>query len=280
MSCAKFIREFHSNFTTSVTKKRKRKRRKGSIFQCLIGNSQKLDKIFGRSDECDSQLNKKKIVSSQKVPTPTIESLPSAPMESESVKRSSSVKIAKPTQVAMVEGTSVTPRQRPKGQGVGTGPISLSGQIVSQISGQGNTPGNSFVPVNPSATVAQPYIVQNIQSVSTIPVNPQPPLQLSMQSTFAPAQPAHIPSPNQPANFPPPQTGASPFGQSQSPLISQSPLTQQSPVTVQEKGAYYFESRQHEPRPTPAVPGNDENLEALFPPSGKLDQKSINFTEL
>ncbi|XP_043273211.1 AP2-associated protein kinase 1 isoform X2 [Venturia canescens] len=204
-----------------------------------------------------------------KVPTPTMESLPNAPMESESVKRSSSVKIAKPTQVAVVEGTSVTPRQRPKGQGVGTGPISLSGQIVSQISGQGNT-SNSYVPVNSPATASQPYIVPNIQNVSTIPVNPQPPLQLSMQSSFAPVQP-HMPSPNQPANYPPAQPGNSPFGQSQSPLVSQSPLTQQSPVTVQEKGAYYFESRQHEPRPTPTVPGSDDNLEALFPPSGYPD---------
>lgn len=59
-------------------------------------------------------------------------------MESENIKRSSSVKTPKPTPVTTVEGTSVTPRQRPKGQAVSTGSISLSGQIVSQISGQGN----------------------------------------------------------------------------------------------------------------------------------------------
>lgn len=85
----------------------------------------------------------------QKVPTPTIESLPCPPMESENIKRSSSVKTPKPTPIATtVEGTSVTPRQRPKGQAVSTGPISLSGQIVGQISGQGNqtqtTPANSI----------------------------------------------------------------------------------------------------------------------------------------
>lgn len=85
----------------------------------------------------------------QKVPTPTVESLPCPPMESENVKKSSSVKTPKPTPITTtVEGTSVTPRQRPKGQAVSTGPISLSGQIVGQISGQGNqaqnTPGNSL----------------------------------------------------------------------------------------------------------------------------------------
>ncbi|XP_066593993.1 uncharacterized protein Nak isoform X3 [Prorops nasuta] len=73
-----------------------------------------------------------------KAPTPTIESLPSPMLESDNVKRAASVRTPKPTPVAQVEGTSVTPRQRPKGQTVTTGPISLSGQIVSQISGQGN----------------------------------------------------------------------------------------------------------------------------------------------
>jgi len=70
-------------------------------------------------------------------------------MESENIKRSASVKTPKPTPITTtVEGTSVTPRQRPKGQTVSTGPISLSGQIVGQISGQGNqtqtTPANSI----------------------------------------------------------------------------------------------------------------------------------------
>lgn len=88
-------------------------------------------------------------LSLQKVPTPTIESLSCPPMESENIKRSTSVKTPKPTSIATtVEGTSVTPRQRPKGQAVSTGPISLSGQIVGQISGQGNqtqtTPSNSI----------------------------------------------------------------------------------------------------------------------------------------
>lgn len=203
-------------------------------------------------------------------------------MESDSVKRSSSVKITKPVAVAVVEGTSVTPRQRPKGQGVGTGPISLSGQIVGQISGQGNPLQNSvgssvtYVQVNPQippAAVSQPYIAQSIQSAPVIPTNPQPTLQLSMQS-FTPVPP-HIPSPNQPPNFTPAQSRASPFGQPQSPLTSHSPLTQQSPVTVQEKGAYFFESRQHEPRALAAGPGTDENLDALFPASGKFDNLSV-----
>ena len=69
-------------------------------------------------------------------------------MESENIKRSASVKTPKPTPITTVEGTSVTPRQRPKGQAVSAGPINLSGQIVGQISGQGNqtqtTPSNSI----------------------------------------------------------------------------------------------------------------------------------------
>ncbi|XP_020283653.1 uncharacterized protein LOC109854699 isoform X2 [Pseudomyrmex gracilis] len=165
-----------------------------------------------------------------KVPTPTIESLPCPLMESENVKRSTSVKTPKPAPLATpVEGTSVTPRQRPKGQAVSTGPISLSGQIVGQISGQGNqtqtTPGNSI-----------PYTQ----------VSPQ------------------ICTPSQNVPFSQPQ------GQpSQSPMISHSPLTQQSPVTVQDKSAFYFDSRQHDARATTNV--NEQNLEALFPPSGYPD---------
>ncbi|XP_044599134.1 BMP-2-inducible protein kinase isoform X2 [Cotesia glomerata] len=213
-----------------------------------------------------------------KVATPTIDSLPSAPLESESVKRSASIKISKPTPVALtVEGTSVTPRQRPKGQGVGTGPISLTGQIVSQISGQGNQiqqqsgTSVSYVQVNQSATVntsQQPYIAQGVQIVPTMPSNqPSQPLQLSMQSSFAQVSP-HITSPSQSvSSFVPNQT--SPFSQSQSPLASghASQLTQQSPVTVQDKTAYYFDVRQHEIRPGVA----DEQLEALFPSSGYPD---------
>ncbi|XP_050464668.1 uncharacterized protein LOC126858418 isoform X1 [Cataglyphis hispanica] len=164
-----------------------------------------------------------------KVPTPTIESLPCPLMESENIKRSSSVKTPKPAPIATtVEGTSVTPRQRPKGQAVSTGPISLSGQIVGQISGQGNqaqnTPGNS---------------------ISYVQVSP------------------HVCTPNQNVPFVQPSQGQP----SQSPMISHSPLTQQSPVTVQDKNAFYFDSRQHDTRTNV----NEKNLEALFPSSGYPD---------
>ncbi|XP_029174462.1 uncharacterized protein LOC114943061 isoform X3 [Nylanderia fulva] len=165
-----------------------------------------------------------------KVPTPTIESLPCPLMESENIKRSASVKTPKPVPIATtVEGTSVTPRQRPKGQAVSTGPISLSGQIVGQISGQGNqtgqnTPGNS---------------------ISYVQVSP------------------HVCTPNQNVPFGQPSQGQP----SQSPMISHSPLTQQSPVTVQDKNAFYFDSRQHDARPNV----NEKNLEALFPSSGYPD---------
>lgn len=192
-------------------------------------------------------------------------------MESECIKRSSSsVKIQKTATVTTVEGTSVTPRQRPKGQGVSTGPISLSGQIVSQISGQGNQLPPPQSPAGNSVSYVQ--VNQQITPINTpqaflqpLPGNSQQTLHLS-QSTFV--QPtAHIPSPGQttPYNQPPVQPL---FNQSQSPLSNHSPLAQQSPVTVPDKNLYYFESRQQDPR-TAVVPGNDENLEALFPSSGK-----------
>lgn len=215
---------------------------------------------------------------SQKVATPTIETLPSATVESESIKKAASVKVAKQSTAALVEGTSVTPRQRPKGQGVGTGPISLSGQIVSQISGQGgqitsqNPAGNSvsYVQVNQStSSVNTPhqYLAQSVQQpASAITTGQQlPPLQLSMQSSFNQVSP-HISSPNQNISFVP-QT--SPFGQSQSPLIAQSPLAQKSPITVQDKSGFYFEAKQLETKPATAGTGGD-NLEALFPPSGNF----------
>ncbi|XP_011865251.1 PREDICTED: uncharacterized protein LOC105560612 isoform X2 [Vollenhovia emeryi] len=169
-----------------------------------------------------------------KVPTPTVESLPCPPMESESIKRSASVKTPKPTPIATtVEGTSVTPRQRPKGQAVSTGPISLSGQIVGQISGQGNQ--TQTTPAN---------------SISYVQVSP------------------HVCTPSQSVPFGQSQAQSSQYGQSQSPMISHSPLTQQSPVTVQDKSTFYFDSRQHDARATTNV---SENLEALFPSSGYPD---------
>ncbi|XP_012221858.1 BMP-2-inducible protein kinase isoform X2 [Linepithema humile] len=168
-----------------------------------------------------------------KVPTPTVESLPCPPMESENVKKSSSVKTPKSVPMATtVEGTSVTPRQRPKGQAVSTGPISLGGQIVGQISGQGNqgqnTPGNSM---------------------SYVQVSP------------------HVCTPNQNVPFGQSPGQSSQYGQSQSPMITHSPVTQQSPMTVQDKNAFYFDSKQHDTRGT----ANEKNLEALFPPSGYPD---------
>ena len=216
-------------------------------------------------------------------------------MEAESIKRSSSVKITKasPSVAAIVEGTSVTPRQRPKGQSVGTGPISLSGQIVGQISGQGN----SLLPQN---SVSYVHVNPQISGVAAITPNPQPSLQLSMQSTtaFSSTAQTNVTSPNQPtvATVAPPtpvftpttQSGTSPFGQSQSPLISHSPLTQQSPVTVQEKAAaFYFDSTTPTTIVVPAVavasssvPGSDDHLEALFPVSGKTTWIEQNLDKL
>ncbi|XP_012062779.1 PREDICTED: uncharacterized protein LOC105626079 [Atta cephalotes] len=169
-----------------------------------------------------------------KIPIPTIDSLSCPPMESENIKRSASVKTPKPTPITTVEGTSVTPRQRPKGQAVSAGPINLSGQIVGQISGQGNqtqtTPSNS---------------------ISYVQVSP------------------HVCTPSQNVPFGQSQGQPSQYGQSQSPMISHSPLTQQSPVTVQDKNAFYFDSRQHDARATTNM--NEKNLEALFPPSGYPD---------
>lgn len=207
----------------------------------------------------------------QKVSTPTVDSLQSPPMESECVKRSSSIKITKPTLVtATVEGTSVTPRQRPKGQGVTTGPISLSGQIVAQISGQGNqlpSQGNavSYIQINqqitPINTPQASFVTGNIAVNSQ-----QQTLQLSSSSTQFNQVSPHLVSPSQNVAAAFGQNSATQsFNQSQSPLISHSPLTQQSPVTVQEKNnTFYFDSKPLEAK------ANDDNLEALFPPSGKI----------
>lgn len=193
-------------------------------------------------------------------------------MESECIKRSSSVKIAKAAAVATVEGTSVTPRQRPKGQNVTTGPISLSGQIVGQLSGQGSqTPScqKSLLPQSPGGNaVSYVQVNQPITPINTpqaflqpIPGNSQP----NLQSSFAQVPP-HIPSPSQATPFG--QVPGQPlYNQSQSPMSSHSPLAQQSPVTVPDK-LYFFETRQPEPKSLPAS-GTDDNLEALFPPSGK-----------
>ncbi|XP_076628344.1 numb-associated kinase isoform X2 [Colletes latitarsis] len=199
-----------------------------------------------------------------KVPTPVLESLPVPLMESETVKRSSLVKTPKPSPISTVEGTSVTPRQRPKGQAVSTGPISLSGQIVSQISGQGNQvqPQNSvgipasYVQIGQQITslnAPQSYLGQSTQStVQSIPVNAQTSHQMSTQSPF-----------NQTSSQVCPPGQNVPFSQAQG-QQSQSPMIRQSPVTVLERNAYYFDSKS-----TTNV--NEENLEALFPPSGYPD---------
>lgn len=195
---------------------------------------------------------------------------------------SSSVKIPKTSTVTAVEGTSVTPRQRPKGQGVSTGPISLSGQIVSQISGQGNQLPPPQSPAGNSVSYVQ--VNQQITPINTpqaflqpLPGNSQQTLQLS-QSSFAQVPP-HIPSPGQTTPYS--QTQVQPlFNQSQSPMSTNpSPLAQQSPVTVSDKNTYYFESRQQDPR-TPSAPGNDENFEALFPASGKFLLRSFEISWL
>ncbi|XP_023247069.1 uncharacterized protein LOC106642952 [Copidosoma floridanum] len=202
-----------------------------------------------------------------KVTTPTVENLPCPPLESESIKRSLSIKIPKSAPVTTVEGTSVTPRQRPKGQNVTTGPISLSGQIVSQISGQGNPQQQQqqLSPAGGGNSISYVQVNQQITPINTPQAFLQPLPSNSSQSSFAQVPAPHIPSPGQSTPFGPP-----PFSQSQSPMSSHSPLTQQSPVTVPDKSSYYFDSRPHDARP-PAAPGNEENLEALFPPSGYPD---------
>ncbi|KAI4487969.1 hypothetical protein M0802_011673 [Mischocyttarus mexicanus] len=205
-----------------------------------------------------------------KAPTPTIDSLPCPLMENDNIKRSSSVRTPKPTPVATVEGTSVTPRQRPKGQVVSTGPINLSGQIVGQISGQGgqmqqpNPAGMTLQQITPMNTTTT-YLGQNVQNIPTLPVNPQQSLQLSTQPSFGQVSP-HVCTPNQNVSFGQSQSGKqTQYSQSQSPMINHSPMTRQSPVSTQDKNSYYFDSRQLEQRSATNI--NEENLEALFPPS-------------
>ncbi|XP_043683367.1 BMP-2-inducible protein kinase isoform X1 [Vespula pensylvanica] len=204
-----------------------------------------------------------------KTPTPTLDSLPCPLMENDNIKRSSSVRTPKPTPITTVEGTSVTPRQRPKGQAVSTGPINLSGQIVGQISGQGsqiqqqNPAGITLQQITPMNTTST-YLGQNVQNIQTLPVNPQQSLQLSTQSSFGQVSP-HVCTPNQNVSFGQSQSKQAQYSQSQSPMINHSPMTRQSPVSAQDKNSYYFDSRQHEQRSTTNI--NEENLEALFPPS-------------
>ncbi|XP_076672716.1 numb-associated kinase isoform X3 [Andrena cerasifolii] len=211
-----------------------------------------------------------------KLRDPVLESIPCPLMESESVKRSSLVKTPKPSSITTVEGTSVTPRQRPKGQavGVGTGPISLSGQIVSQISGQGSSlvqpqtcTGNSVSSTSQigqrvsSLNVSQCYLGQSMQqsSVQSLPVNAQTtPQQVpSTQASFAQAS-SQVSTPSQNVAFGQPQGHQSQYHQSRDPMI------RQSPVTVQDKSTYYFYSKS-------TTDVSEENLEALFPPSGYPD---------
>lgn len=83
----------------------------------------------------------------------------------------------------------------------------------------------------------------------------------------------HVCTPNQNVPFGQPSQGQP----SQSPMISHSPLTQQSPVTVQDKNAFYFDSRQHDTKANV----NEKNLEALFPSSGNLNLQymGLSYTE-
>ncbi|CAK9830516.1 AP2-associated protein kinase 1 [Anthophora retusa] len=269
-----------------------------------------------------------------KVPTPVLESLPCPSMESENVKRSSLVKTPKPSPVTTVEGTSVTPRQRPKGQAVSTGPISLSGQIVSQISGQGNQQMQSqscvgstisYVQMGQqlaSLNAPQAYLGQCIQgNVQSLPLTVQvvatgtgtattmvattlttaaaataiatvtatttatatvtatatamataaviataaaTPHQMTTQSSSLAQVSSQISctatSHNVSFGQQPQQSQQPQYSQS-----SQSTTTKQSPVTVQDTvGSYYFDS-------TSVTSVNEENLEALFPPSGYPD---------
>nr|XP_012135003.1 PREDICTED: uncharacterized protein LOC100882026 isoform X2 [Megachile rotundata] len=209
-----------------------------------------------------------------KASIPVLESLVCPPLESENLKRSSLVKTPKPTPtpVTTVEGTSVTPRQRPKGQVVSAGPISLSGQIVSQISGQGSQclqsqacAGNSIAYVQMSQQVgslnvpSQPYLGQNIQQ------NIQ---QSAIAANTQATQPSLVQvSPQIPANgqavplVQPSQPHQAQFGQPSQASV----VRQQSPVTVQDKkSSYYFDSKS-------GKKVDEENLEALFPPSGYPD---------
>lgn len=81
----------------------------------------------------------------QKVPLPSLDQLPSAQMESETKK--APVKITKQPVAPVVEGTSVAPRQRPKG-----GPA--KGGVLSIPLGSSPTPTSSKRPAAPSPSPA------------------------------------------------------------------------------------------------------------------------------
>ena len=238
----------------------------------LAGKENPVQNLHVRTINCLlSNMNKKILFIminhvSQKVVTPIVENLPCPPMESECIKRSSSIKISKSSAVTPVEGTSVTPRQRPKGQNLSTGPINLGGQIVSQLSGQGN---QMPPPVSPAGNpVSYVQINQQITPINTPQAFLQP-IPSGNQSSFTQVPP-HIQSPGQVPSFnQPPPAQKQLFNQPQSPLSSHSPLAQQSPVTVPDKPLYYFDNKQQNDLISPEMSKNEESLEALFPASGK-----------
>lgn len=157
------------------------------------------------------------------------------------------MKVPKPTTTtATVEQTSVTPRQRPKGQGVATGPISLSGQIVSQLSGQGN----QATACNHQVTYIQ--VNQQIAPSNTPQAFNQ---QQGTQHQFSQTSP-HLPN-NSPQVSQAGEQSSSPLSNNNSPQFA----SQQSPVT--DSNSLHFDSRQTEST-------KEDNLEALFSSSSNF----------
>ena len=215
---------------------------------------------------------------------PIVDQLPSPQLESEA--KRTSVKVTKQTVVPIVEGTSVAPRQRPKGGQplpVGgvlpiplgsspvpaaagssrrhTAPLPLPSLSQSPVSVNG-APAAASESVTPAATTTPPNSASSASNLHQPPVQTLPPSntvtavhqhtpQLSFTSQSVPSQ-AFFPSPVSAAVSFDPRTASNPSHSSVAPVSVQDQPANVSSATVK------------------STDNSRESLEALFPASGKL----------
>lgn len=193
-------------------------------------------------------LNNERNIFLQKVPVPLLDQLPAAQMESEIKKVP--VKITKQTVAPVVEGTSVAPRQRPKG-----GPA--KGGVLSIPIRSSPTPGSSKRSAAPSPS---PAAGDHASAVFLSPLPPPPTSQSNRESHIGktPEPSPHLPLPSQ-VFFPPTSPGHTSTNiESAVCGPATTPTSQQATTTSCAPSASNSSSR--------------EGLgpeEVLFPPSGK-----------
>ena len=218
----------------------------------------------------------------QKTSVPIVDQLPCPQLESEA--KRTSVKVTKQTVVPIVEGTSVAPRQRPKGGQplpVGgvlpiplgsspvpptvssrrhTAPLPLPSLSQSPVSMNG-APAATSEPLPSAATTTPPNSASSVSNPQQPPVQTLPPSSVTAIHQHTPQLPftnppvpsqAFFPSPvSTTVNFDP-RTAANPSHSSVAPPPVQDPSTTVPPTTVK------------------SADNSRESLEALFPVSGKI----------